>query len=55
MMNKLRMRISKNITRIAEYNIFGYQIPDHTEEMGQINTHYVVKTCRVEYITEKSP
>lgn len=55
MINKLGMRISKNITRIAEYNIFGYQIPDHTEEIGRINTHGVVKKCKVEYITEKSP
>lgn len=54
MRNGLGMRISKSTTRIAEYDIFGYQIPEHIEEMGQINTHDVVNKCKVEYITEKS-
>lgn len=53
-MTELGIRIRKNIARIAEYNIFGYQIQDHIEEMGQINTHDVVKKCKVEYIREKS-
>lgn len=34
-MNGLGMRIGKNITRIAEYDILGYQIPDHTEENSE--------------------
>lgn len=51
------MRIGKNITRIAEYDILGYQIPDHTEEIlkNGVNEHtHDVHKCKAGYITEKS-
>lgn len=56
-MNGLGMRIGKNITRIAEYDILGYQIPDHTEEIlkNGVNEHtHDVHKCKAGYITEKS-
>lgn len=33
LMNGLGMGIGKSITRIADHDILGYQIQDHTEEI----------------------
>lgn len=53
MMNGLRMRMSKTTTRIADYNIFGYQIPDHIEGMGQINIHKLFRNARLSILQRK--